>query len=223
MWGGLFQLELERAINTTAKQLHLSQDQVKIVTAEFAPVHHATSALGYLFTSFFVVYFALFKASTLRGNVMCFVARVVLIFMYSPLLLYCGSFIDGSFIAGVLSARVLQTCYYAYRYKNPAFIFLNTTTLAFINGKPWYYHQQPWLVLPGGDHYVRLGMHVIPFISNNELYVAVRGATDENLDLVRCVELINGSFFYIFCKEPVVGVVNMKFTEIKLYEDVDLS
>nr|ADX59489.1 ORF3 protein [Miniopterus bat coronavirus/Kenya/KY33/2006] len=223
MFGGLFQLSFDTAINNTVKRLRLTPEQASVVNTELAPVHHATSALGYLLTSVFVVYFAIYKASTLRGNVMCLLARVVLIFVYSPLLLYCGSFVDGSFIAGVLIARFCQTCYYAYRYKNLAFVIYNTTVLAFINGKPWYYHQQPWLVLSGGDHYVTLGVHIIPFVSNNELYVAVRGSTDENLDLVRCVELIDGSFFYIFCKEPVVGVVNFKFSEIKLYEDVDIN
>nr|ADX59483.1 ORF3 protein [Miniopterus bat coronavirus/Kenya/KY27/2006] len=206
MWGGLFQLQFEKALSSINSDLNLPKEHLKVVESHLAPIHYATSSLGYLFTSFFVVYFALFKANTYRGSVVCFLFRLALIFLYSPLLLYYGSFIDGAFIAVVLVGRVCQTCYYSCRYKDSAFVILNTCSLATINGKSWYYYQQNWFVLHGGYHFVKFGPYKITFLSNNSLFVNVRGYTNSKLELTRCVELAHDSLFYIFSNEPVNDV-----------------
>ncbi|AIA62235.1 hypothetical protein ORF3 [BtMf-AlphaCoV/HeN2013] len=222
MLGGLFTYSIER-VRTAVKELELPPAKEHDLLEHVVPVAHATSFAGYLLTSLFVLYFALFKASTIRGNYACFIARILLILVYCPLIAYCGAYLDSCIILTALLVRFFWTGYYACRYRTFLFVILNDTTLAFVNGKAWYYSSQPYMVLPGGEHCVQLGPHFIPFVGAKELYVAVRGMNDENLELVRCVELINGSFFYIFAREPVVGVVNMKFTEIQLYEDVNID
>ncbi|QGX41952.1 ORF3 [alphacoronavirus sp. WA3607] len=220
MFLGLFQYSLERAVNNSAMALKLSDHDLNIITAQLTPVSQASSVLGFLLTSIFVVYFALYTALTFKGNCCCLVARVLTLVFYAPLLFFCGAYIDGTIVCVTLVVRFCYTGYFAYRYKTPLFIILNTSLLAFINGKGWYYDRQPFMVLSGGEHFVNFGIHIVPFVVSKDLYVAIRGLHDEDLCLVRCVELINGSFFYIFARDPVVGVVNMNFTEIQLYEDV---
>ncbi|ACA52158.1 ORF3 protein [Bat coronavirus 1B] len=211
MWGGLFQLQFEKALISINSDLKLPEEHLKVVESHLAPIHYATSSLGYLFTSFFVVYFALFKANTYRSNFVCFIFRLALILLYSPLLLYYGSFIDGSFIAIVLIGRICQTLYFAFRHKDPSFVILNTCTLATIDGKSWYYYKQKPFVLHGGRNHVKFGPYTIIFISNNSLFVNVRGYTNLNLEVIRVAELPNDSLFYIFGTEPVndVKVVDM--------------
>nr|WCC62018.1 ORF3 protein [Bat Coronavirus MsYN20] len=211
MWGGLFQLQFEKALSSINSDLNLPKEHLQVVESHLAPIHYAMSSLGYLFTSFFVVYFALFKANTYRSNIVCLAFRLALILLYSPLLLYYGSFIDGTFIAAVLIGRICQTLYYSYRYKNSSFVILNTCTLAIIDGKSWYYYEQNWFVLHGGRNHVKFGPYNITFLSNNQLHVDVRGYTNLNLELIRVAELPHESVFYIFGDEPIndVKVVDM--------------
>lgn len=220
MFLGLFQYSLQRAVNNSAEALNFTPHQLRVVQQQLTPVEHASTLVGFLLTSVFVIYFALFKATTFKGNCTCFIARIALIVFYCPLLFFCGAYVDCAVIFFSLLIRFAITGYYAYRYKTCLFVILNATTLAFIEGKGWYYHHEPFIVLSGGEHFVNFGIHMIPFVVSKDLYIAIRGARDEDLCLVRCVELISGAFFYIFAREPVVGVVNMNFTEIQLYEDV---
>uniref|UniRef100_A0AB38ZDR0 ORF3a protein n=1 Tax=Otomops bat coronavirus TaxID=3119329 RepID=A0AB38ZDR0_9NIDO len=211
---GLFELQLSSPETVTVRssglgpQSHLSQ------------LSCSTPVVGLLLTSVFVVYFALFKATTFKGNCLCFACRLLLLLLYVPLLFFCGAYIDGCIVFCTIFCRLLYTGYFAYRYKSMLFLLLNAPVLAFVEGKGWYYDYNPFVVLSGGEHFVNFGIHMVPFASGKDLYVAIRGRRDEDLYLMRCVELINGSFFYIFASEPVVGVVNLRFTEIQLYEDV---
>nr|UNA01399.1 orf3 [Civet coronavirus HKU8] len=222
MFGGLFTYSIE-SVRTAVKELNLPPEKEHVILEHVVPVAHATSFAGYLLTSLFVFYFALFKAATVKGNYACLVARILLILVYCPFIAYCGAYLDSCIIFVALLARFCWTGYYSVRYRTLLFLILNDTTLAFINGKAWYHAHGPYLVLPGGEHHVQFGPHLIPFVYSKNFFVAVRGVNDENLELVRRVELNDGSLFHIFAREPVVGVVNMNFTEIQLYEDVNID
>nr|UZK98247.1 MAG: ORF3 protein [Tadarida brasiliensis bat alphacoronavirus 2] len=226
MFAGLFQYTIdnaESAINNSLKQVVLPQRTVDTIVQQLTPVRHASYISGFLLTSVFVVYFALFKASSLKFNVGLFIARLLTLLVYVPLLLFCGSYVDAAVIGLVVLCRLIYVCYFAWRFKSIAFILYNTSTLAFIMGKCRYYDSQPYMVLTGGEYYITFGDNFVPFVGANDLYVAIRGRLQEDLYLVRRVELINGQFFYIFARDPVVGVVNMKFSDVQLDEYVATS
>uniref|UniRef100_A0AB38ZDI2 Nonstructural protein n=1 Tax=Cardioderma bat coronavirus TaxID=3119326 RepID=A0AB38ZDI2_9NIDO len=219
MFLGLFQLGMENAVRNT----NAPPETVERVLEALQPAQHTLTVASFLLTSIFVVYFALFKASSFRANCVLLALRIFTLLVYVPVLVYFEAYLDGIVICLTLLARLAYLSFFCFRYKTPAFLLLNTGKLAFICGKYWYYQDSAYLVVPGGEHFVNFGMHMVPFPVANDLYVALRGYKDEDLPLVRRVELINGAFIYIFAREPVVGVVNMSFSEIQLYEDIAVS
>lgn len=220
MFLGLFQRNMEEAVNAGADVLPLA-DVDRFLEA-IKPVQHGISAASFLLTSVFVIYFALYKGSTMRTNYVMLFLRLLSLIVYVPLLLYCEAYIDAIVVFFTLSARFIYTGYWSFRYRSNAFIVLNTDKLAYVCGKYWYYDDQPYIVMVGGEHYVTFGANMVPFAVANDLYVALRGVKDDDLPLIRRVELINGAFIYIFALEPCVSVVNMKFSEIQLCEESEI-
>lgn len=206
---GLFQTHLERKL----VQALPTQDVLQ-------PIHHALSVSNFLLTSVYVVYFALYKANSFRSNIIMLCLRCLTLLVYVPILVYFQVFLDATIIFTVIAFRLIYVTYWSMRYKTNAFILLNTDRLAFVCGKPWYYEDKPYIVMPGGEHFITFGPDLVPFAIANDLYVALRGFKDDDVPLVRRVELINGAFIYIFAQESCVGVVNMCFSEIQLCEDI---
>lgn len=216
---GLFQSTIDVAISSGAATL--SHEDAARFHRTMEPVKRSYSVVSFLLCSVFVVYFALHKASTLRRNYAMLCLRVLVLLVYTPVLLYFQCYFDAAVVLITLLSRLTYLAYWAYRYRTMSFLVLNSDRLAFVCGKFWYYDDQPYLVLFGGEHYVRFGNQMVPFVVAKDLYVALRGRKDDDVPLVRRVELNNGTFIYIFAQEPVVGVVNMCFSEIQLYEDPD--
>nr|WCC62305.1 ORF3 protein [Bat Coronavirus PaGZ19]WCC62329.1 ORF3 protein [Bat Coronavirus PaGZ19] len=177
------------------------------------PVYHFNLGIDYLFSSLFVFYFATYRGSSFKVNVLLLICRILVLFCYAPLLLYAGAYIDGCIIALVLFCRHVYVAYYCVRYRSFYFLLLNCSTLAWIFGKPWYIELTPYTCLRGGDSYVSFGPHFIPFVRDENLYIAIRGRQQLDSSLVRRIELINGDFLYIFAKEPVVSVVNIFYSK----------
>nr|WCZ56002.1 MAG: NS3 [Bat coronavirus HKU10] len=184
---------------------------------------HALPLANFLMTSVFVIYFAMYKASSVRNNCIMFGFRLFAMFVYAPLLCYFELYVDAAIIFGSLYTRLMYVTYYACRYRSPAFVVLNTDKLAFVQGYYWYYQDNSYLTLLGGENFVTFGPNFVPIAATNDLYIALRGKKDDDVPLVRRVELINGQFFYIFAQEPVVGVVNMCFSELRLCEEVEVQ
>lgn len=198
---GLFQLNFEDATPSIRTVI-----PSKPVLPHVVPITHFNLGIDYLFSSVFVYYFATYRSNSFKVNVACFVARLLVLFAYAPLLLYAGAYVDGSIIAIVLFCRFFYVAYFALRYRSFHFVILNRPTLAWLYGKCWYFTFQDYICLRGGDSYVRFGPHFVPFITDKNLFMAVRGKQQKDVCLVRRIELINGDFLYIFAKEPVVGV-----------------
>uniref|UniRef100_A0AB38ZDR6 ORF3a protein n=1 Tax=Triaenops bat coronavirus TaxID=2913388 RepID=A0AB38ZDR6_9NIDO len=222
-FGGLFQLTIEKAINKSATELNLPEDRASVLRDNLKPVTTVSTITAYLLVSLFVVYFALFKPRTVRGRVVCFASKLLVLFVYVPLLFYLGVYLDGAIICLALLSRLLHVGYYAYLYKNFSFVLFNATQLCFVMGKCWYFEQtrygKDFVAIYGGDHYVIFGGQTLAFASSSELYVAIRGSSEKDLQLMRKVELYNGDAIYVFAEEPVVGIVNHS-CELQLYEDV---
>nr|URD31278.1 NS3 protein [Hipposideros bat coronavirus] len=186
-------------------------------------MEHALPVTSFLFTSIFIVYFAIYKASSVRNNCVLFCIRLFAMFVYAPLLCYFESYVDASIIFIVLLLRLIYISYWSFRYRTPAFLVLNTDKLAFVQGYYWYYTDDSYITLIGGENFLTFGPNFVPFALSTDIYIALRGRKDDDVPLVRRVELINGQFFYIFSQENVVGVVNMRFNEIKLCDDVEIT
>lgn len=217
MFLGLFQNSMQEAVSSVASQF-TKQDADKFISA-IKPAQHGYSVASFFLTSAFVVYFALFKGSSKKLNYCMLFARALTLIVYVPLLCWFEAYVDAAVVFLTITARFLYTGYWSFRYKTHAFIVLNTDKLAFVCGKYWYYEDQPYIVMVGGEQYVQFGYHMVPFVVANDLYVALRGIKDDDVPLVRRVELINGTFIYIFAQEPAVGVVNMRFSSPQLHED----
>lgn len=78
-------------------------------------------------------------------------------------------------------------------------------------------------MLEGGSHYVTLGTDIVPFVSRSNLYLAIRGSAESDIQLLRTVELLDGNYLYIFSSCQVVGVTNSGFEEIQLDEYATIS
>nr|ANA96049.1 3a protein [Bat coronavirus] len=139
MFLGLFQYTWDRAVDDITEAANLTVDAVQHLEASVVPLRQASNLAGFLLTSCFIYYFALFKASNLRRNAILLAARVLLLLIYTPVLFYCGAILDGIIVAGVLIARLALVSFYAWRYSNVLFIILNSTTLAFLHGHATYY------------------------------------------------------------------------------------
>lgn len=198
---GLFQLTISH--ETLVAPIH------SVARPNSVPILHFNLGIDYLFSSVFVYYFATYCGSSFKTNVILLIARLLVLFVYAPLLFYTGAYIDGCIIAILLLCRHVYVAYYCIRFRSFNFLLLNSSTLAWVFGKCWYTQFQPYVCLRGGDSYVKFGPHFVPFVSDENLYIAVRGRTQLDSPLVRRVELINGDFLYIFAKEPVVSVVNI--------------
>lgn len=194
---GLFNLYLGGAL----EQQHVNRPNV-------TPIKHFNLGVDYLLTGVFVYYFAVFRCSTYRLNFVCGILRLLTLFVYVPLLLYVGAYIDGILIAILLIARLLYLVVFSIKWKSPYYFVLNTSQLAWILGKCWYVDLDMYVCLRGGNSYVKFGPHFIPFVRTDKLFITVRGRKSLIAELVRRVELINGDFLYIFDTTSFVSVIN---------------
>nr|QGX41970.1 ORF3 [Alphacoronavirus sp.] len=172
------------------------------------PIKHFNLGVNYLLSGIFVYYFATFKCSSFRSNFLCCILRFITLFVYVPLLLYVGAYIDGAIIAILLFSRICYLLVQCALWRSPYYLILNSANLAWILGKCWYVDLDMYVCLRGGDSYVKFGPHFIPFIRTDNLFISVRGRKTLTAHLVRRVELINGDFLYIFDTLPLVSVVN---------------
>ncbi|AIA62266.1 hypothetical protein ORF3 [BtNv-AlphaCoV/SC2013] len=198
---GLFQLNIQNAASVVRTSIVPKQLLPHVV-----PIAHFNLGIDYLFSSVFVYYFATYRGNSIKTNCALFVCRLLVLFVYAPLLLYTGAYIDGSLTAIILLCRFFYVAYFAVRFHSFYFVLLNSPTLAWVFGKAWYYHFDDYTCLRGGDSYVRFGPHFVPFVSDRNLFLALRGRVQKDVCLVRRVELINGDFLYIFASEPAISV-----------------
>lgn len=217
MFLGLFESSMEAAI---ANGFNIPPNEVEEILDVIKPARQTISIASFLLSSIFVTWFALYKASCFRTNCALFALRICTLLLYTPILVFFNSYIDAVVVACSLLLRFAYLGYYSYKYKSFSFLVLNTSKIAFVNGKFWYYVEAPYVVLYGGDHHVQFGEYMIPFADSNELYVALRGTIEDDVPLSRKVEMMNGAFIYIFACEPCVGIVNMSFKETQLDEDL---
>nr|WPV63006.1 MAG: ORF3 protein [Wenzhou bat alphacoronavirus 1] len=215
---GLFQYTITSAVENVVQAANLSKEAANNLRENVIPLRQASNVTGLLLTSLFVYFFALFKASNFRRNLLLLLARIATLLFYVPILCYCGAYLDAVIVASAMVGRLCYVSYYAWRYRNYLFIVLNSTTLMFMNGYATYFDGKPFVVLEGGDHYIQIGNKFVPFISKETVYVAVRGRQEQDIQLLRTVELLDGKYIYIFSKCQVVGVVNSCFEEIQLDE-----
>ncbi|QCX35161.1 nonstructural protein 3 [Tylonycteris bat coronavirus HKU33] len=191
---GLFQLRIQN-VNTFEPT----------VPPHVEHITYFNLGINYIFLSLFVYYFAAFRCSSFRLNVLCFVCRLVVLFVYAPLLLYTGAYVDAATTALLVFSRLIYTSAYALRYRSFYYILLNDTTLMWLLGKCWYLCRvDAYVCLRGGDTYVRLGPHFIPFVDPESLLLSFRGKLNVTASLIRRVNLINGDLFYIFDTRPCI-------------------
>nr|ASY04644.1 ORF3 [Porcine epidemic diarrhea virus] len=183
MFLGLFQYTIDTVVKDVSKSANLSLDAVQELELNVVPIRQASNVTGFLFTSVFIYFFALFKASSLRRNYIMLAARFAVIVLYCPLLYYCGAFLDATIICCTLIGRLCLVCFYSWRYKNALFIIFNTTTLSFLNGKADYYDGKSIVILEGGDHYITFGNSFVAFVSS--IYVGGKKPT------YSCCELLS--------------------------------
>lgn len=223
MFLGLFQYTIDTVVKEAAQSANLSQDAVSDLELRVVPIRQASNITGFLLTSAFVYFFALFKASTYRRNLFLLLARFASLFLYCPLLFYCEAYLDASVIFITILCRLLLVCFYSWRYKNALFLVYNSTTLYFLNGKAAYYTGEPLIVLSGGDHYIKIDKLFVPFVSCTQLYLAVRGRCEFDMQLLRVVELLDGNKLYIFSQHTIVGITNSAFEGIQLDDYATIS
>ncbi|QGX41946.1 ORF3 [Alphacoronavirus sp.] len=223
MFLGLFQYTFDTVVQKAADSANLSTSATADLKQQLEPVEQVSNFTGFMLTSVFIYFFALFKCATRTSNLYFLVLRLCVLFLYVPLLYYCGAYLDASIIGCTLLVRFAIVSYYAWRYRNLSFVIFNATTLCFLNGKASQFSEKPFSVLEGGDHYIKLGNSIVPFVSNTQLYLAVRGRSEFDLQLLRSVELLDGNFLYIFSNFKIVGVTNAAFEEIQLDDYATIS
>nr|WJJ08862.1 hypothetical protein [Bat coronavirus] len=199
---GLFQLNFERS-KLVALPSHKSLPNA-------VPILHFNLGVDYLLSSIFIYYFAVFTSNSFKTNVACFICRLLVLFIYAPLLFYVGDYIDGAIVASILICRLVYTAFYSIKYRSVYFLLFNSVTLVWFFGKCWFLPSGEYTCLRGGDSYLKFGPHFVPFISDKDVYLAVRGKLQSDVHLVRRVELINGDFLYIFGSQPVVCVTTIR-------------
>nr|ALF39590.1 hypothetical protein [Porcine epidemic diarrhea virus] len=214
MFLGLFQYTIDTVVKDVSKSANLSLDAVQELELNVVPIRQASNVTGFLFTSVFIYFFALFKASSLSRNYIMLAARFAVIVLY---------FLDATNVCCTLIGRLCLVCFYSWRYKNALFIIFNTTTLSFLNGKAAYYDGKSIVILEGGDHYITFGNSFVAFVSSIDLYLAIRGRQEADLQLLRTVELLDGKKLYVFSQHQIVGITNAAFDSIQLDEYATIS
>lgn len=183
----------------------------RVPDIETIVLHSNNNVIGYLCISIFIYYFAVFKASKYWSQIATLVAKLLLLGLYVPLLIYCGAYVDASIIAFVLVARFAYLICFSIEYKNVQFLLFNNSELCFLFGKATPYSPvfNKFVVFTGGHHFVNFGYHFVPFIDTNNLCVSVRGGTQLDLHFSRQIELCDGSYLYLFTTEPIVSVCSI--------------
>nr|WCC61765.1 ORF3 protein [Bat Coronavirus MsGX16]WCC61771.1 ORF3 protein [Bat Coronavirus MsGX17] len=223
MFLGLFQYTIDSVVQKTAQSANLSDDAIRHFEEQMVPLRQASHITGFLLTSAFVYFFALFKASSFRCNVYLLLARVLCLLFYVPILCVCGAYLDAFIVGTAIFGRLLFVSFYAWRYCTIKFIVYNTTTLMFLHGHANYTDGKSFVVLEGGDHYIQFGNDFVPFVSRESVYLAIRGRQDFDIQLLRTVELLDGKYLYVFSRCEIVGITNSCFEQIQLDEYATVS
>ncbi|QHA24704.1 nonstructural protein NS3 [Rhinolophus affinis bat coronavirus HKU2-related] len=215
MFGGLFQLTLDSVVNTTISAAGLNHEQELRLRQDVQPAISGANLLGYMLTSMFIWYFSLYRPASSRGRVAVFVAKLLVLVAYVPIVIYCGGLVDGCIMIVAISGRFLYVGYYAICYRSFAFILHNVTTLCYLNGVTCPYSCvtkfADYVAFYGGHHYISIGAAIVDFVHRDSLYVAIRGRKEMNLYLSKALELSDGAFIYLFTNAPIVGVYNTSF------------
>nr|WCC62341.1 ORF3 protein [Bat Coronavirus MaJX20] len=223
MFLGLFQYTIDAVVQNTVESANLSDDAISHFEEQVIPLRQASHITGFLLTSAFVYFFALFKASSYKRNLYLLVARLASLLFYVPILVVCGAYLDAFIVGSVILARLVFVCFYAWQYRNYLFIIYNTTTLMFLHGHAMYFNGKSFVVLEGGDHYIQFGSDFVPFVSRDTVYLAVRGRQEYDIQLLRTVELLDGKYLYVFSRCEIVGITNSCFESIQLDEYATVS
>ncbi|QDE55566.1 hypothetical protein QKQ02_gp3 [Bat alphacoronavirus] len=220
---GLFQLTIDAVVQNTAQSANLSDDAIRHFEEQIVPLRQASNITGFMLTSIFVYFFALFHASKLKHNYILLLARLVALLCYVPILAVCGAYLDAFIVGTAIVGRLAFVSYYAWRYCTIKFIVYNTTTLMFLHGHANYTDGKSFVVLEGGDHYIQFGNDFVPFVDRDTVYLAIRGRREFDIQLLRTVELFDGKYLYIFSRCEIVGVTNSCFEQIQLDEYATVS
>lgn len=223
MFLGLFQYTIDTVVQNTLESANLSDDALHHLEEQVIPLRQASHVTGFLLTSVFVYFFALFKASTYRRNIYLLFSRIAALLFYVPILVVCSAYLDAVIVGTAIFGRLLFVCYYSWRYRNSSFIILNTTTLMFLNGHATYFNGNSFVVLEGGDHFIQFGSDFVPFVSRDTVYLAIRGRKEFDIQLLRTVELIDGKYLHVFSRCEIVGITNSVFEQIQLDEYATVS
>nr|WCC62389.1 ORF3 protein [Bat Coronavirus MrGD17] len=223
MFLGLFQYTIDSVVQKTVESANLSNEATRHFEEQVVPLRQASHITGFLLTSAFVYFFALFKSSTYRHNVYLLLARILCLLLYVPVLCVCGAYLDAFIVGSAIFGRLLFVSFYAWRYRNYLFIIFNTTTLMFLSGYAMYFNGKSFVVLEGGDHYIHFGSDFVPFVSRVTVYLAIRGRQDFDIQLLRTVELLDGKYLYVFSRCEIVGITNSCFEQIQLDEYATVS
>nr|WCC62149.1 ORF3 protein [Bat Coronavirus MaJX20] len=196
-----------------AKQAHTA---VKAVPEAIAPIviHSNNSVIGYLLTSIFIYFFAVYKADSYRRQIACLIGKFLLLILYVPLLVYCGAYVDAVIIASILALRIGYVLYFSLKYKTVDFLLFNDSRLCFSFGKASYVNTvfKHFMVFTGGHHYIDFGYNFVPFVDTSNLLVCIRGREELDLEFSRQIELCDGSYLYLFTSQPIVSIFNIVAT-----------
>ncbi|QZL09684.1 NS4 [plateatu pika coronavirus P83] len=210
MIGGLFSVGFEQFLQ------HANHTVNGAITPNAVrPLFNYGTVVFSIYSCIFLIFFALFKAKSVRFNLILFFLRIVVLLIAVPFLFFTGYYVDGGLTLAILFMRFFYLSYYCIRLKNPYFILYNTSVLLFVQGKCVPYvkltHFSNYAALYGGHGYLTLGRSVVNFVEARYVTIAIRGSVYEDLSLARTVELANGDYVYIFTKEPAVSVYNFTF------------
>lgn len=174
------------------------------------PVITHWNGIAYVVTSLFMYYFSCFRGNSIAINLFSFALRCLVLFVYVPVLGLLGFHVDMVIVAFAILLRMLYVGVVALKQRNWWFLLLNSPTLSFAVGKPWYTDNLHYLVCVGGNNFYRFGPHIIPIYDWVDNSIAVCGVEQAELVFTRKVELIDGAVMYVFTSHAnVVSVVNI--------------
>uniref|UniRef100_A0AB38ZDW5 Non-structural 3c protein n=1 Tax=Chaerephon bat coronavirus TaxID=2991261 RepID=A0AB38ZDW5_9NIDO len=225
MFLGLFQLTLDKAVEDVAELHNFTTQQHDDLVHTLEPLRQTFSWAGFMLTSCFVVFFAVYRTHNRQLNLLLLLLRLLSIFVYAPLLAYCGAFLDAVIVLLVLAARLSYVCFFACLYKNTQFILLNSTTLWFYDGFADFCDSPNLVILEGDESSIKFAGTVLPFAYDTVhmavgsfSYIAVRGRVECNLSLVETVDLSSCQKLRIFMRVAPRGVANSAYEMIQLDE-----
>lgn len=174
------------------------------------PIISNWNGLAYVVTSVFMYYFSCFQGTSIAINLFSFTLRCLVLLVYVPTLGLLGFHVDMVIVAFAILLRMLYVGIIALKHRNWWFLLLNSPTLSFAVGKPWYVDNLQYLVCVGGHNFYRFGPHIIPIHDWADNSIAIRGTEQGELNFTRKVELLDGAVMYVFTAHAdVISIVNI--------------